>query len=161
VNANQWDRIRDHYDTHRAEIESTASNRWAIDPYAWCSDGLIEMSPIERMFWCDIRFEGVILYPQFPVVGYFVDFGNPVAKVAVECDGKEFHRDADRDARRQRNIELAGWSVYRLSGKACLSCDEYEEDEYGVERVVKLASGRSLLREISAKHLVSMLREPA
>jgi hypothetical protein len=51
-------------------------------------------------------FEGdsvaLVLYPQYPVGRYFVDFGNPVHKVAIECDGARWHsyrRDGARSGR--------------------------------------------------------------
>lgn len=100
------------------QIMSMPANEWAVDAYAWDHDGGIVLSPIEAFVWSDIRECDMVMYPQWPVAGYFVDFGNPVAKVAIECDGKAFH-DPERDAIRQRHIEAKGWSVYRFPGWLC------------------------------------------
>ena len=48
-----------------------------------------------------------------------VDFGNPIAKVALECDGAQFH-DARKDAARDRKLAALGWTVYRVPGWQCL-----------------------------------------
>jgi hypothetical protein len=85
-----------------------------------------------------------------------VDFGNPKARVAIECDGKVYHTDKAKDARRQAEIEALGWTVYRLSGAACNRPDEYLEDEYGNERLV-VGPARSLMREIAKRHNISLL----
>lgn len=105
------------YGAHRQEILSAARNEWAIDAYAWDEAG-IRLSPIEQALWCDIRDLDMVMYPQWTIAGYFVDFGNPVAKVAIECDGRAFH-NPERDEQRQREIEAWGWTVYRFEGWEC------------------------------------------
>jgi very-short-patch-repair endonuclease len=150
------DRIAAHYEAMKEDFRRTPANRWAIDPYAW--HAVVSMTPIEASLWSDIRIEGVVMYPQFPVGRFFVDYGNPVAKVAIECDGKQFHLDKEKDAARQREIEALGWTVYRLSGAACNTPDTYEmDDDTGIERLIP-GPARSLIRMIAEQHAVSMLR---
>jgi very-short-patch-repair endonuclease len=55
-----------------------------------------EFSPIEHNVWGEIREYGLPFYPQIPVAGFFLDFACPMLKIAIECDGAEFH-DADKD----------------------------------------------------------------
>jgi very-short-patch-repair endonuclease len=106
------------------------------DPYAiW--DWGIAFTPIEAAVWTDIRGRGLDLWPQLPVGRYFVDFGNPVARVAIECDGKDFH-DERRDALRDAELARSGWRVWRVPGWACLKesrdCNELRQslEEVGV-----------------------------
>jgi hypothetical protein len=113
----RWADIRRHYHGARPAILAARANEWAIDPYAW--NGLIWLTPIEEWLWADIRQAGAVFYPQYPVGLVFVDFANPKAKVAIECDGAAFHQDKAKDAARDRLLESQGWTVYRLTGKAC------------------------------------------
>ena len=45
---------------------------------------------------------GLPFYPQYPIGKYFVDFADPVKKIVIECDGKKYHQDKEKDKRRQR-----------------------------------------------------------
>jgi hypothetical protein len=58
------------------------------------------------------------LWPQLPVDRFFVDFGNPIAKVALECDGAQWHDEA-KDARRDAILHELGWKVWRAPGWRC------------------------------------------
>jgi hypothetical protein len=130
-------------------------NEWAIDAYAWDHDAGIVMTPIERSLWHDIRAADLVLYPQWPVAGFFVDFGNPVAKVAIECDGKAFH-DPARDAKRQRLIEAEGWTVYRFTGRDCMGeclVDEEDEDTGGTR--TRYSETFQRIREIGQRHQIA------
>ncbi len=88
------------------------------DPYeVW--DWGMAFTPIEAAVWSDIRGAGLDLWPQLPVGRYFVDFGNPIARVAIECDGKDFH-DERHDSLRDLELSRSGWRVWRIPGGACL-----------------------------------------
>jgi very-short-patch-repair endonuclease len=79
------------------------------------------MTPIESQLWQDIRnfpFQ-VRMYREYPVGKYFVDFGDPWAKLAIEADGAEFH-DPVKDMHRDRYLESLGWEVKRVKGKDCI-----------------------------------------
>lgn len=79
-----------------------------------------ELSPIEKDMWGEIRCTGLPnIFMQYPILNYFVDFANPKLKYCIECDGKEFHLDAEKDLIRQAKIENEGWKMYRISGSAC------------------------------------------
>lgn len=122
---NNWNAIRAHYAYWAPRILAGPRNEWVGGAYAW-DDGsrMIIMTPIESWFWADIRACDAVLYPQYPVFNFFLDFANPVAKVAIECDGAAYHQDKAKDAARDRRLADAGWSVYRISGASCrLECD--------------------------------------
>lgn len=89
-------------------------HKWFISyPVDWYSI----LTPIEMRVWEAIRYVGrVIMYPQYPVLNYFVDFGNPYYKIAIEADGKDYHIDKDRDNRRDQELLNEGWKVFRISG---------------------------------------------
>lgn len=123
---NDWAKIKEHYAQMDREILAEKKNEWAIDPYAW-DTGMITMTPIERMLWADLRMHNAIFYPQYPIGGVFVDFANPVAKVAIECDGKQYHTDKAKDRERDGQLESRGWIVYRISGADCIK--DFDEEE--------------------------------
>ena len=147
-------RAKAFYSHFARKVMSTPANEWATDAYAWDHDGGIWLSPIEQNLWSDIRTADLVLYPQWPVAGFFVDFGNPVARVAIECDGKAFH-DAARDVPRQKAIEAKGWTVYRFPGWMCNQQEVVEhEDPFGR---VKRAESECLtrIRSIGRHHRIA------
>lgn len=75
-------------------------------------------TPIEREAWEEIQIARLRMFPQYPVLNYFLDFADPWTKVAVECDGKAFHTDVARDFTRDTQLRRHGWEVVRISGKA-------------------------------------------
>jgi len=62
------------------------------------------------------------LIPQFGVAGKFIDLviEGGHARLAVECDGDEFHgaEQYEQDTQRQRILERCGWVFYRISEAA-------------------------------------------
>lgn len=114
----QWNAIRAHYLESHEEIMSAGANEWGIDAYMW-TNLPIRLTPIEEWLWADIRACNAVLYPQYPVGRFFVDFANPCAKVAIECDGAAFHQDKAKDAARDAELMEMGWTVYRISGSDC------------------------------------------
>lgn len=118
--------IRAHYEQLTPLILSRGNNKW-LSPYTPFFDWNYLFSPIEKQTWSALRYFGKCpFYPQYPVNRFFVDFGNPKVKVAIECDGKEWHTDKEKDANRDKVILSEGWTVFRISGADCFrSCDEY------------------------------------
>ena len=97
------------------------------DPYA-IADWVSIFTPIEAAAWSDLRSAGLPMWPQLPVGRFFVDFGNPIAKVALECDGAAWHQDKAKDEARDAELRRMGWTVYRASGKVCNVDFERPED---------------------------------
>lgn len=148
----RFDALKRYYKLATPAIARFPTYQWAFR--CWEELGLrYLLSPIEAAVWDVIRLEGLVLYPQYPVAGYFVDFGHPVAKVAVECDGKQYHKDYQRDRERQSQIEAHGWTVYRLRGWEC--------NAWGTED--EASPAESLLRQIGRDHRLSarLIREAA
>ncbi len=115
----KFNAIRSNYKRKQDMADAGLSEWYHDDPYE-IADWQVLFTPIERALWHDIRSMGLDLWPQFPVSKYFVDFGNPVAKVAVECDGAEWHQDKAKDAARDAALVALGWRVYRLPGWECM-----------------------------------------
>jgi len=151
VKTPDWTAIRQHYRANTQAIYEAGRSMWGIDPYAWEHETDIRLTPIERALWSDIRAVGVVMYPQYPVSRYFVDFANPVARVAIECDGALWHLDAEKDRKRQCEIEAEGWTVYRISGSECLKEGQEVEDESG-RRAYRSSEAFRLIRDIAEKH---------
>jgi len=117
----RWDIIRKAYDLQIRRILAGRCDPYFLD---W------DFSPIEELAWQDIRAIGVPLYPQFPSCGYFIDFADPRRLIAVELDGKQFH-DAERDARRDADLQMGCWSVFRIPGRNALKAPTDPRDEAG------------------------------
>lgn len=104
-----------------------AGNGWGIDPHEvrW---GEV-FTPIEAAMWHELRRADLPFYPQLPVGKAFVDFGNPHHKIAIECDGKEFHLDRMKDRQRDAVLAARGWRVLRITGADCLAEGDEDDDE--------------------------------
>jgi hypothetical protein len=154
----RFERIRAFY--RRYERAILADGReWGMDPYAWDHEAFIRLTPIESAMWADIRAEDAILYPQYPVGRFFVDFGNPVAKVAVECDGAAYHRDQAREEARDEALMDMGWHVYHLTGRECFTDAQETEDDNG-HCVLVHGVARLLIREICNNFPVRCQHKP-
>lgn len=118
-------------------------------------------TPIENNVWADIRYLGLPMYPQFPVSKYFVDFADPVRKIAVEVDGAQWHIDKQKDKKREADLRKEGWVVYRIPGnKTFTTREDYipdgsyfskEENEEALERFYK-ESSEGILTSIYLRH---------
>lgn len=141
---NRFEEIKTHYEWVTPNIFKAAErspNRWT-EPYCGI-DWMSMFTPIESQTWQAIRcFGQAPFYPQYPVSKYFLDFGNPVVKVGIECDGQEFHQDKERDRNRDLALLEHGWHIYRIPGSDCMKTvsDEYynigefyeEEDQWRI-----------------------------
>ena len=145
---NNWNAIKQHYDWARPVIMAERSDEWAIDPYAW-DCGIMRLTPIEDWLWQDIRQANAVMYPQWPVNGVFLDFANPAALVAIECDGAAFHQDKEKDRRRDEKLEALGWRIYRAPGYLCAT--DYDEE------TGELSDARKFIDEICSKHPIKRL----
>lgn len=145
---NDWHGLRVFYNRIRPAIMDLPKNEWACDPYEWDSQPkkLLVMTPIEAWLWSDIRHHGAVLYPQYPTGRFFVDFANPKAKVAIECDGAAFHRDKAKDAERDAVLAATGWTVYRITGADCRT-DQSEDGKPG--------TASNFIKTICQEHRIS------
>lgn len=130
-----YDQIRTHYEELTPIIINNSATRLSlwVSPYSSLVDWTRIFSPIEWDAWQVIRGDGRCpLYPQYPVGKYFVDFGNPYLKIALECDGHEYHLDKEKDNKRDYELKQLGWTVYRIPGSDCRRPvkDEYYDVSY-------------------------------
>lgn len=101
-----------------------------FDPYVLIEN--LNMTPIEDNVWASIRYLGIRMWPQFPIRNYFVDFADPIQRICVEVDGKQYHQDKEKDMKRQKEIEGDGWQVIRIEGRHTYRCLQEEENEQAV-----------------------------
>jgi very-short-patch-repair endonuclease/transcription elongation GreA/GreB family factor len=77
-------------------------------------------SLFEQRVFLDLRERGFRVRPQYPVGRYRIDLvvEGGTRRLAVECDGDEFHGPEHEhdDALRQRDLERLGWSFWRVRG---------------------------------------------
>jgi len=117
-----YDQIRSHYEYLTPKIieRSAKHPKGWVSPYCDINWNYI-FSPIEKTTWHALReFGHAPFYPQYPVDRFFVDFGNPALKIAIECDGRQFHLDKEKDGKRDERLHELGWKVYRIPGRDCL-----------------------------------------
>lgn len=115
--------IKEHYEEWTPMIMEVGKRNLSgwVTPYSSFVDWTTMFSPIEVQTWMALRCFGKCpLYPQYPVDKFYTDFGNPFVKVAIECDGKEWHTDKEKDKKRDEILSNLGWSVYRISGSDCV-----------------------------------------
>lgn len=147
---NQFEAALRFYAQFRDEILAGPRNDWVIPAYSW--EPVIRMTPIEAWLWSDIREINAVFYPQWPEAGFFLDFANPVAKVAIECDGRDYHLDRAKDAARDDKLAALGWSVFRITGSDCRT--EYDEEAhqegYALRFVRVIAEHYGLIRGAAA-----------
>lgn len=102
------------FEYFRSLYSSIDTSEYTPYPIDW----IPYFSPIESMAWGEIRYLGLPFWPQLPIGNYFADFADPVKKIVIECDGKEFHSKA-KDDPRDSFMVANGWTVYRISGSDC------------------------------------------
>jgi very-short-patch-repair endonuclease len=118
-----YQKIKEYYKEMEMDIINSKL-KWC---YAYAFDWMSMFTPIEQDAWQAIRYYGrVPFYPQYPVDKYFLDFANPYLKIGIECDGKEFHQDKEKDLGRDTHLSKLGWIIYRVSGADCVRiCEDY------------------------------------
>ncbi|MGN6553215.1 MAG: DUF559 domain-containing protein [Verrucomicrobiota bacterium] len=104
-------------------------------PFDW------EFNRNESSLWASIASRPMVMYPEFPVLGYFVDFGNPFLKIAIEADSEKYH-NKEKDRERDRKLLEIGWKTFRVTYKenftpfkelgeiSELICDGHESDGF-------------------------------
>jgi very-short-patch-repair endonuclease len=115
----RWRAIRRLYKAFQEGVDAGVYD-WMDFRDHYIADWVGVMTPIECAIWSDIRGMSLPLWPQLPVGRYFVDFGNPVRRVAVECDSVRWH-DPERDQKRDDVLNEIGWRVIRVTGRDCFN----------------------------------------
>ena len=126
--SDRFEAIKHNYKLFQSLVDEGLDSWMRGDPYE-VGNWAALFTPIEAAAWHDIRAAGLPLWPQLPVGRFFVDFGNPVAKIALECDGKEWH-DERKDAKRDQILNEMGWKVFRAPGWQCKRVMPVPDDFY-------------------------------
>lgn len=99
------------YKLHEEEVAAGASDWSCGNPYD-IADWASVLTPVEFGAWQDIRSTGLPLWPRLPVGDLIVSFGNPVAKIALQCgDGMSPQSD--------HWLTQIGWRVFRVTAAQC------------------------------------------
>lgn len=126
--------IRLYYSLYEERIVNHCKNDRYTYYDAYAVDWVSLFTPIEQKAWSSIRSKGgLVLYPQYPVLGYFIDFANPLLKIGLELDGKQYHVK-ERDSKRDYELSVLGWRIYRVTGSEMNNNSykdfyDFEEDE--------------------------------
>lgn len=119
-----------------------SSNEQARNPsnclkYELYKRGYFCDSPIEKQLFQ--AFDWKVSRPecQHQIGKYRADLAYPSVKLAIECDGHEYHKSKDQrthDARRDRYFKSEGWEVLRFTGseihKDAKACAEEVKQAY-------------------------------
>lgn len=76
-------------------------------------------SPIEEILLKRLEEYGLVPRLQHKVGYFFIDLAFPGIKLAIEADGKAYHKNQEqweRDRYRQKRIESQGWIFERFDG---------------------------------------------
>lgn len=111
-------------------------------------------SKIEEEFLMACCTVGLLVEPQYPIGPIHVDFAIPDRKIAIECDGKEYHGDylgTPEDTKRDQICKKANWLLIRINGNAIrqnadkivwdIKRGAYEKEEYWHNYPVRIYMG--------------------
>ncbi|MET3696924.1 very-short-patch-repair endonuclease [Bacillus oleivorans] len=93
-----------------------------LDEQAYIDPERIKIeSPIESKLYNTLLFNGYYVRTQYvvPPKRYRIDLALPHYKIAIECDGKDYHSSPiskARDRRKTAYLKKRGWTVLRFSG---------------------------------------------
>ncbi len=74
-------------------------------------------SPIEEKLVSALQRFGVEVICQHPIGPFLADIYIKEDRLVIECDGAEWHKDKEKDAKRDRFMREKGYSVIRFTGK--------------------------------------------
>lgn len=92
-------------------------------------------SPIESILLREFHLLGFYSTPQYKVGNYRIDLAFLKERVAIECDGKEWHSTNDQienDKKKDEFLKSEGWKVIRITGS-----DIYKD----ADEIVKILIG--------------------
>ena len=89
-------------------------------------------------------------YKDMPVT--LPDFAFPDARIAIYCDGYEYHSDSNsfqKDRQQSRELQLKGWTVLRFGGSEILN--DTEAVVSTIQRAVKRVAAQQADRQTLAE----------
>lgn len=72
---------------------------------------------------------------QYQILNYVVDIAIPSLKVAIEYDGSYWHKNKDKDQKRQTEIERLGWKFLRYIDRIPSS----DELKYDIDKITNIS----------------------
>lgn len=78
-------------------------------------------SPIELRLYDALSLNGYYVKTQVSCGKYRIDLALPTYKIAIECDGHQYHSTSEQkahDRRKNAYLRQQGWKVLRFSGRA-------------------------------------------
>ncbi|MFT4068947.1 hypothetical protein [Paraburkholderia sp.] len=114
----QSDAIQRNYRTFEHRVAAGIDGWHGFVPYE-IADWLRVLTEPEFGAWQDIRSNGLPLWPRLPVGDFVVSFGNPEAKVALQC-GVESDGISSYELRADHWLKQVGWRVFRVPYERCL-----------------------------------------
>lgn len=157
-----WNTIRKGYEEITPVL--MANKGRGVSPYS-VMDWFTKFTPIEDDAWQCIRGRGVPLYPQYPVLKYFLDFGNPYFKIGLELDGAQWH-DYRKDKARDEALHREGWKIFRVPGSEAVKQvplpEEFEQLDHDSPEYEKASSAwlNSIDGVVASIDRVLMRRRP-
>ncbi|AXF07297.1 hypothetical protein CUJ91_04705 [Paraburkholderia graminis] len=113
--------IARNYATVQDQVDDGVGDWSRNDPYE-IADWASVLTPVEFGAWQDIRSAGLPLWPRLPVGNFVVSFGNPQAKVALQCG------DDEDSLRVDHWLKQMGWRVFRATAAQCTRVMESPAD---------------------------------
>lgn len=106
--------IKDNPEKHVNHIMAAAGHKTGIERKM--GEALIKVGLVDAVF-------------NYPTIGLWIDYAFVDRKIAVECDGAYWHKDKEKDRRRDDRLRAEGWTVVRFDEKSILRdagrCAEY------------------------------------
>lgn len=98
---------------------------------------------------------GVRFIQEFKLGRYSIDFAIPDKKIAIEVDGEYWHRNKERDMRKNEYIiSQQGWSLIRLSESEVYRMSK--EDQLSIKSSSCLVSKSILQRQFSWESIIGV-----
>lgn len=122
----QNEAVQRNYRTFEQRVAKGVDDWNGFCPYE-IADWLMVLTEPEFGAWQDIRSAGLPLWPRLPVGDFIVSFGNPKAKVALQC-GDECDGVSSQYLCDDHWLTQLGWRVFRVPYERCVRVMETPAD---------------------------------
>lgn len=115
--------IREEYAKRMASAEVIAKGRCFKPAFIGYN---YDWAPNSEQAWFCQKAEGMTLFPLFPFLQYFLDFGDPFRKIAVLIEEKANPWTDDKALiEQERLLRFSGWRIFRITD---VVANTYEEN---------------------------------
>lgn len=95
---------------------STAKEKKYCSRHCYYTSASRNETNLEKILRLALESANITHEKQFRIGRHYVDFAIPSKRLAIEADGEYWHRDTERDAKRDMVIKFQGWRVMRFTG---------------------------------------------